>query len=145
MGPSTGNFIPEGDLSTLYNTSAQGTWTLTVTDNVVGVGGDIRNFSLNICVGVPLSVEDEDFETNTLNIFPNPNDGTFNISSSSPMGVTENTIFDINGRMLYKTSRNENARILNKNITVSNLESGVYLVQIVNNSNKFIRRIIINK
>ena len=145
MGPSTGNFIPEGDLSTLYNTSAQGTWTLTVTDNVVGVGGDIRNFSLNICAGVALSIEDVDIKHNTLSIFPNPNNGTFNISSSLPIDITEITIFDINGRVVHKTTRNKNSGILNENIAVSNLESGVYLVQIAGNSTKFIRRIIINK
>lgn len=145
MGPSTGNFIPEGDLSTLYNTSAQGTWTLTVTDNVVGVGGDIRNFSLNICAGVPLSIEDEDIKDTSLSIFPNPNNGTFNISSSMPMDATEVTIFDINGRVVHNITCNENTGILDENITVSNLESGVYLVQIADDSTKIIKRIIINK
>ncbi|MEO1032079.1 MAG: reprolysin-like metallopeptidase [Bacteroidota bacterium] len=145
MGPSTGNFIPEGDLSTLYNTSAQGTWTLTVVDNVVGVGGDLRNFSLNICAGVPLSVEDDDFNSNALSIFPNPNKGTFNITSTLPMDVTDITIFDINGRMIHRTIRNKSMEILNEEIALNQIESGVYLIQIEANATKIIRRIIINK
>lgn len=145
MGPSTGNFIPEGDLSALYNTSAQGIWTLTVVDDVVGVGGEFRDFSLYICTGVTLSVNDIDSIDNDIKLYPNPNNGSFTISSSLPMDKTKISVFDINGRLVYQTTLNKNTGILNERLNLQNLESGVYLIEIDDNVTKAIRRMIINK
>lgn len=82
--PYTGSFRPEGDLSVLYGSQSAGTWVLEVTDDAAGDGGTINNFELEIC-GIPTLSVNEFTETN-FSIYPNPNNGTFNIKTNSPNG-----------------------------------------------------------
>lgn len=67
-------------------------------------------------------------ELKTLNIYPNPTQGKFTITSTE---YEEGTIviLDLNGRIVYRMDYSENKR----NIDLTEVESGIYLVQLVNN------------
>ena len=61
VAPFTGSFIPIQDISTLYNTSPQGTWSLVVVDQFTQDTGILEEFSLYLCVeGVPEINSDND-------------------------------------------------------------------------------------
>ncbi|NUP12798.1 MAG: hypothetical protein HOW73_42715 [Polyangiaceae bacterium] len=49
-GPFTGVYLPEGNLTSMYNTAANGTWTLTVTDIVSADGGTLNAWRVFGCI-----------------------------------------------------------------------------------------------
>ena len=73
-----GAYQPEGDLSGYYGTSMQGTWTLTVQDNVSLDGGSVNGWGLEVCVlntGLELSGEAISASQNDLSWFAESIDG----------------------------------------------------------------------
>jgi hypothetical protein len=80
------------------------------------------------------------------NLFPNPNNGSFVLSYDIKKETDVKLIMtDIAGRLVYKTSLD----ILNdlKQINTSDLQSGIYFVQLVNQNNKLLwtDKVIISK
>lgn len=90
------------------------------------------------------SVEKQiELENSGINIFPNPNSGTFTIASDSEDGEIEVTLLDLSGKTIYHEKlRTENNKV---NLDLF-LEQGVYLVSIENNSHKkTYKKLIISK
>jgi hypothetical protein len=82
----------------------------------------------------PNTVSVNEFEKGNYNIYPNPNNGTFNLSinniESSDLIVN---IQNVLGQSVYFEALN-NVSQLNKQINLSNLDSGIYTVTISNNN-----------
>lgn len=140
--PFTGTFIPEGDLSVLYGEMSGGDWTLSVDDDFgFADGGQITEFTLELCTQNTLSVAEFDFEG--FAIFPNPNDGTFTVSLDSNTGNTiQIDVFDVRGRRIFNNSY-ENGLGFNHTIQLNNVQSGLYLVNIKDGNNQVTKKIII--
>jgi subtilisin-like proprotein convertase family protein len=141
--PFTGSFIPEGDLSLFNGESSLGDWTLFVVDDESGDGGSIETFTLELCVLQSLSVTDNQLN-DSLKLYPNPNNGTFNIVLST--GVSDKislTMFDINGRLIYEKHM-QSSGVLNHKLSLENLQSGLYLLKIKNGNAETIRKVIID-
>lgn len=137
----SGTVIPVDLLSAFDGESALGTWTLRVRDGYQGDGGTLNSWRLNICSAQPLSVK----ETNALGfmIYPNPNNGSFNIQLTSEM--QDNILVfvnDIRGRQIYSKTY-QNSGIFNENIQLSNVEAGIYLVTVQSGNTKEVKKIIV--
>ena len=73
-----------------------------------------------------------------LNIYPNPNNGEFTITNSQE--ITELIITDLQGKIVY----NNSSINLNKvNVELSNLERGVYMINIQTNDGTITKRITV--
>ena len=136
-----GTVIPSQPLSAFNNLNSTGTWTLTILDGAGGDGGSLNSWSLNICTNQTLV--SENFEFRDFALFPNPNNGSFTVKflsqSSSDIGIS---IHDIAGREVYsKTFLNTGA--FNQNIDLNKVQSGIYLVSILDGVNKTVKRIIV--
>lgn len=96
----------------------------------------IDDVRLDGSVGVLLSTSD--FSSSQVTLYPNPvNNGILNIVSPTNE-IKEISVFDVSGRMVFKTKTDKN------NIDVSQLKAGLYLFNInINGSNKT-SKIIIN-
>lgn len=139
--PYTGSFRPEGDLSVLYGSQSAGTWVLEVTDDAAGDGGTINNFELEIC-GIPTLSVNEFTETN-FSIYPNPNNGTFNIKTNSPNGEKMNvSVFDMGGRQVYN-NRFDSGLQQENTIDLGNVQAGVYLVNLTDGIQTITRKIVV--
>lgn len=140
-GPFTGAFIPDGNLAALYGTQSAGTWTLEVRDVAAGDGGTINAFELDIC-GVPtLSVGD--YSLSDFSIYPNPNNGTFNIKMKATNSEKINvSIYDMRGRQVYKNRFDAYSQFGNV-IDLGNVGSGVYLVNINDGLQTITKKIIV--
>lgn len=78
------------------------------------------------------------FTANTFSIYPNPSNGNFNIKAVNTM--TEISIYDIVGKLIYSKSINSE----NEEIKTSNLSKGIYVVSIeLENGNSSKHKIII--
>lgn len=86
--------------------------------------------------GTALSTDD--FALSQISLYPNPiNNGTLNIVSPTNE-LKEISVFDVSGRMVLKTKTENNS------IDVSQLKSGIYLLNININGSKKTSKIIIN-
>lgn len=66
---------------------------------------------------------------NDIQIYPNPNNGIFTITMQNEEQASVE-VFDVNGRLVYKTSIDEEKTELK----LSNIEAGIYLLQITTKS-----------
>ena len=129
-------------LSALNGQNSSGIWTLRVLDSANQDGGAINSWSLKLCgIQNPLSVD-----TNTITnlaVYPNPNNGNFTVQFNS---VSNNPIklgvYDMRGRAVYSNSY-QNSGFFNENIQLGNLQSGVYLLKVIDGESQTTKKIII--
>jgi subtilisin-like proprotein convertase family protein len=140
--PFTGSYIPEGDLSVLNGELSAGTWRLQVTDLFDTDGGSLLEYTLQLCLARPLSLEDNSFEA--FAIFPNPNQGEFTIKLKSTSGeAIKIEVYDIRGRKVQE-NRYENTTNFREVIRLDNIQSGMYLINISDGLRTVTKKILVN-
>ena len=138
----TGDVKPFDAITVLNGKAAVGTWTLNATDWYNGDIGVINNWSINLCLAQP-SLSNEDFSISNLAIYPNPNNGNFNIQFTSNSSNEINVgVHDMRGREIF-TNKYSNNGLFNENLQLSNVQSGIYLVTIQDGSSKVTKKIVI--
>ena len=142
--PTVGDFAPDEAFSVFRGVSANGNWTLNVSDNGVADLGTLNSWSLEVCVQNVTPLSNESFELDNLSIYPNPSNGNFNVlfdnASSNNVGVT---VFDLSGRSVFKRSY-ETSSSFNQNINLGAVSAGMYLVNIVDGSRTITKKIIVD-
>lgn len=88
--------------------------------------------------GTILSIQDEVAEADLI-LYPNPTSDQFNITSGNKV-IKSIVINDMLGRSIQSINVND----LNKNINVSNLPRGVYIIEIELEAEKIIKKLIKN-
>lgn len=138
----TGTVIPLNALSIFNGTNSTGTWTLTIRDNANGNGGTLNNWALNICnISAPLS--NPEFEFADFLLSPNPSNGNFNVKFKSASSNTiQINVHDMRGRQVFEKAFTSNGTF-NQDISLNNVEAGIYLVSISEGTKKTVRKIIV--
>jgi subtilisin-like proprotein convertase family protein len=129
-------------LSAFNGQNSTGTWTLRILDSFNQDGGSLNSWSLNICTIQPLSIDDNEIKISDLIIYPNPNNGNFNIQFTSNTGEIKVNVHDIRGREIYSKSYT-NSGLFNENLQLSNVQSGVYLVTVQDGARKEVKKIVV--
>jgi subtilisin-like proprotein convertase family protein len=140
----TGFVAPSSALSAFNGQSPQGTWTLTVSDNAAQDGGQIVSWALVICSteeSVISGVEEKYFTG--LTVSPNPNKGDFTVRFTSATGNDiKISVYDIGGRQLLNKAF-ANTGLIEQPISLQNVQTGVYLVNIQDGDSTVTKKIII--
>ncbi len=89
---------------------------------------------LQNCVGIEES-------NNTYGIYPNPNNGTFNIESKVD-GLTSIEVMDIQGKVVFTSTINMINGVQTE-IAIPSIEVGTYLLKVSNNENVTVKTLII--
>lgn len=141
--PFTATYSPENPLSVLNGENSAGNWTLSVYDNWTNDNGTINSWSLNICGSPTLSVTEDDLD-NSFKLWPNPNNGSFNVSfNTGNKNAVSLTIIDVMGRKITEKLYENNTSKFNQRVSFDNLSKGVYVLKIQTGSSKLFRRIVI--
>lgn len=108
--------------------------------NYASVSGTITVGEENLSEQVELVPTVSIFENNQqlVNIFPNPNNGTFTVDAGENYKLS---IFDLSGKIIYQ----ENIQNGRQFLDISNYGNGIYLIQFRGASNIFYKKIIINE
>jgi PKD repeat protein len=79
-----------------------------------------------------------------INIYPNPNKGTFNISAEiNTSNIVELKLFSAIGQLIYSSKIQPVANKIDKEISVNNLAASVYIIQLVIDKKPLYKKLII--
>ena len=137
----SGTVIPFENLSSVYNLNANGTWMLRAFDSWSGDGGVINSATINLCGINQTNLSNNDFESNSISVYPNPSKGIININLGDVNGETLFTLYDVQGRTVLTKKSNTAIESLN----IENLSNGIYMLSIENRAAKTTQKIILNK
>ena len=111
-------------------------------DTFTGDNGTLNSWGIEICTQA-ITLTSEDFTITNLAIYPNPNNGNFNIQFTSNSSNEINVgVHDMRGREIF-TNKYSNNGLFNENLQLSNVQSGIYLVTIQDGSSKVTKKIVI--
>ena len=142
--PFTGSFQPVGDLSTFNGMSSLGDWTLRITDNADGDGGQLTDWTLELCGNDLLSIDD--VEANGDLIITTQDNNQFNIllpttEIQDPLILT---VTNMLGQRVFNYSvSNETGNGYEYDLNMSYMQSGVYLVRLGNSNYASVKRIVV--
>lgn len=137
----TGTVVPTQSLSAFNGQNSTGIWTLRITDQANNDTGVLNSWSLNICTVQTAGVGENNLKNFV--IYPNPNNGNFNIQFESNSGnEIKINIYDISGRVIFEKMY-QNTGAFNQNLRLNNIQAGTYLVNVQDGENKTTKRIII--
>lgn len=86
-------------------------------------------------------------DNSSLEVYPNPNEGTFNVS----MEITGNDnavdlqMIDMLGKIVYSSTVTVYNHYINNNLSLDNLAAGIYYLKIVENGNEYMRKVVVTK
>ncbi len=123
--PAVGELISDG----VY------TVTLTAEDEY----GNTSECSFELTVESILGLDDNQLDS-AISMYPNPTQSNVTISNSSNIALDKAAIYDTNGRLINTTDLSEMQQ--EKTIDVSNLATGVYMVQIQGENAITVKRLI---
>lgn len=139
---TSGTWKPQSLLSTLNGKNNVGTWTLLAADFFNGDTGTINNWSIEVCAQTAVLVT-ENFGLDNFVLYPNPNNGNFNIQfNSSISDQVQVNVHDMRGREIFNKNY-QNTGMFNQNLNLDNVQSGVYLVTVKNGNRKEVKKIVV--
>jgi hypothetical protein len=93
--------------------------------------------------GTDASLTNESFELADFSLYPNPNNGNFNVRFNSDSSNDINiAVHDIQGRLILN-NKFTNTGLFNQNIELNNAQTGIYLVTVQDGDKKVVRRVVI--
>ena len=131
-----------------YNgNNSAGAWKLYFKDVVVDSNiatAKFNTFTIQLCYSqlVPV-LSTESFEFEDFSLYPNPNKGDFTVKFTSSTGSDIKIVaHDLRGRLVYENSFT-NTGAINQNVSLNSVESGIYLVSIIDGGKKTVKRVVI--
>ncbi|MCK6607811.1 MAG: M12 family metallo-peptidase [Flavobacterium sp.] len=138
----TGSVIPTTSLGVFNGLNPNGNWLVGIRDIGAADTGNVVSYTLTVC-SQTVTLSSDSFGLENFTLYPNPNNGNFNIQFTSTSGnEIKVNIHDIRGREIYSKSYTNNG-LFNENLQLSNVQSGVYLVTVQDGSRKEVKKIVV--
>ena len=138
----TGIITPFQPLSAFNGVNSNGNWTIGVIDTAADDTGTFNSYTLTVCSQV-VALSNESFSINDLAIYPNPNNGNFNIQFTSNSGNEIKVgVHDMRGREIFTKSYTNNG-LFNENLQLNGVQAGIYLVTIQDGSSEVTKKIVV--
>jgi len=92
----------------------------------------------------PTAIKDSEIETINWSVFPNPNNGKFEVKMDGTGNETVKIkVYSLIGQMVYETETvNDNNA---KSIDLDKVSNGVYFIKVSSNNKEFTKKVVINK
>lgn len=141
-GATLQTVAPNAAINTFIGQNPNGNWNFRVYDNYTGDTGTINSWGIEVCSQTILA-NDSFSGLENFTIYPNPNNGNFNINfTSQSSNDIEVLVHDIRGRQVYNKSFSNNT-VINQNIQLNNVGSGIYIVTVKDGERKENKKIVI--
>jgi subtilisin-like proprotein convertase family protein len=135
---------PYESLNLFNELDPSGTWTLRIRDAFVGDVGTLNSASVTICTKVYTSMAPTTVDLSDVLIYPNPNQGEFNVIffSEFTSGVTI-LVHDLLGRKVYEKGF-PSAPLFNEPIQLNTIQAGIYLLTIIDGNTTTVKKLVIH-
>jgi len=141
--PTQGTYIPSGNLASYNGFNPSGTWQMGFRDLVAGNTGTINSFTIEVCSQTITALASDAFSFENFSLYPNPNDGSFNVRFNSNSDNAINiAVYDMRGREIF-TRAYQNTGLFEQNIQLDTVQSGIYLVNIQDGDKKIVKKIVV--
>lgn len=144
--PFTGSFRPEGSLSDFNGLQSAGDWTLRITDDANQDGGQLQDWTLQICSDELFDIVTPGFTDGSELIIINQGNDQYQLQLLTTQ-VTERlelTVMNMLGQtLLSRRVDNESGNGYEYNLDMSYVASGIYIVRLGNKDFGSIKRIIV--
>ena len=138
----TGNVSPSTPLSVFNGLNPNGNWLVGIRDVGAVDTGNVASYTLTVC-SQTVTLDSESFGLENFTLYPNPNNGSFNIQFNSNTGnEIKVNVHDIRGREIFNKSFDNNG-LFNENLQLNNVQSGIYLVTVQDGARKEIKKIVV--
>jgi len=107
---------------------------LRIADNTILASTFGRGMFTGKFTAATASIDDVLVNNNAVTIYPTVSNGNFTIVAKTKLGVTKATIFDINGKQVYK--RTLDFTTTDKQQVSVNLNTGIYMVNVMDENNR---------
>ena len=111
-------------------------FTYTVDNNICPAASTQMTVNLVDCTNIT------EGEATTFGVYPNPNDGTFFITNGKNDSNIAMEVIDVQGKVIYSSTYNMAAGS-QQEVSLGNVESGVYLVRVITNNQVFNTNVIV--
>jgi len=128
-GANTASISPSTSLVSTFVFTVTGTNSLSCSNTAT------VQLKVNACVGIEESL----ISNAALSVFPNPNNGSFNITAQAELDIN---ITNELGQLIKSSNLNENN---NYKLTVENLPPGIYFVIASDKKDRWVEKIIVTK
>jgi endonuclease I len=112
--------------NTTFNKTAE--WDVNSKDTCNGLGSHSLAALSNV-----------DFDSNELNIYPNPSNGNFNIIFDNSNSNHSVEIFSLLGQKVFEKENTQSSSVL-----VTNIQKGIYLVKVTTKNSSITKKLIVN-
>jgi subtilisin-like proprotein convertase family protein len=139
-------YQPLNTLDIFNGVGSAGTWRLAIADVTTANSGTLNSLALTICSTSEtlITLNTESFGLTNFNIYPNPNNGSFNVAFDSDSdNEIKIAIYDISGRQIFNQSYH-NTGLFSENLKLNHLQSGISLVNVQDGNKKEVKKIIVN-
>ncbi len=142
--PISGTWSGPGVTSSSFTPSLAGVGAQTATYNYTDANGCSSVATVVITVNFCTGLVDQTL-SNGINIFPNPNNGTFTIAVDANVGDLTMEVTDMQGRVVYSSIENNVHSGFEKQISLDTQSSGLYFLRIIANGEQKIQKISVQK
>jgi subtilisin-like proprotein convertase family protein len=135
---------PFESLSLFNELNPTGIWTLRVRDEFAGDTGIINSAGVSICSKSFTPMAFTPIDLTKVMMYPNPNQGDFIVlfSSQFSSGITI-IVHDLLGKKIYE-KKFPSAPLFNEAIHLDSVQTGMYLLTVIDGSTTTVKKIIIN-
>ncbi|WP_320815990.1 zinc-dependent metalloprotease [Flavobacterium sp.] len=136
------SYIPVGSLTALDGMNSAGAWRFAAKST--NTANTISSVTLTLCqTNTTVVLASESFGIDGLSLYPNPNNGVFNIQfTSTSSNEIKVNVHDMRGREIFNKSFQNNG-LFNESLQLNNVQSGVYLVTVQDGARKEVKKIVV--
>ena len=135
---------PISSLRNWNGENALGNWFLGLGDFGDQDIGTLHSWSITVCGFVFSLLDVNSNELQGFEVYPNPNKGAFTVKLNNGLSKkVEVMVSDLLGRAIYKEAFNSPDGNFNEHITLNNMPSGIYILNVTDGLKKSTKKIIV--
>lgn len=142
--PFTGTFKPQGLLSTLNGKQSLGNWTLHITDDTNTDGGNLLNWSIEMCSNTYLANEEVTIDNKDFLVYEiSKNRFKSTVRDSNLSKNLDITLYDMAGQLLLKKRMIRKGANYETEFDMSYANKGVYIIKLTDGTTNYSKKIIV--
>lgn len=143
--PFTGTYSPQEPLAAFNGKQALGNWTLHITDMYNGDGGNLLNWSIDLCGDISMATGDLDSNDKNFQVYETNSRGTFK-ATLTDQNMRKNVdlhVYNMAGQLLLVKRMTQNGSTFETNFDMTRAVKGAYIIKLSNGSKQYSKKILV--